>query len=344
MKTMQTKDGFSRRDAFKILGLSGTAVALGGALPALGQDLPAAVPPPKSLPQGAGFYRTHVGEFEITLISDGAFPMQPYPTFGANASEDAVNEVLAESFIAPKDLMGQVNAVLVRHQGGPLTLIDSGCGKLFGPATGFALQNLAAAGVRPEDIELLVFSHMHPDHVGGAIGADGKLFFPNAKVMAHQAEYDFWNSPSPDFSKSGVPEASRPAMIAAAKKLIDTVGRGITLYAEETNPIMAGMTAIHTGGHTPGHCTMVFDSNGEKLVYLTDLAIQAAIVFRHPEWYVGFDTDRDATAQIRKITFASCAADRLLVSGAHLPFPSLGHVKKIDDDSYEYVPAPWRWA
>lgn len=345
---MSDQQTLSRRDAFRMMGMAGASVALASAMPAAAQNtpapMPAATPPAKELPQGAGFYRTLVGEFEVTLVSDGQFPLQPYPTFGTNASEAEVNAVLEAAFLSPKNLMGQVNTVLIRKQGGPLTLVDTGCGKLFGPASGFMLKNLANAGVRPEDIELLLLTHLHPDHVGGAVGPDGKLVFPNAKVMTHKTEYDFWNADQQDFSKSGVPEASRGGMVEAAKKFINAVGRGITLYSEETNPIMPGLTAIHTGGHTPGHCTLQFESGDQKLLYVTDLAIQSVIVFKHPEWYVGFDTNRDETAEIRKKLFAQLASDRTLISGAHLPFPALGHVKQIGDNSYEFVPAPWRWA
>ena len=344
---------FSRRDAFKVLGLGGAAVALGGRFAAA--DAPAAASS-TALPQGAGFYRTHVGEFEITVISDGGFPLTPYPTIGSNASKEAVEAVLKENFIDPSKLMGQVNILSVRQGSGPVTVVDTGSGKLFGPAAGFAKQNLIASGVKPEDVANVVFTHLHPDHAGGVIGEDGTPVFANAKHWVSKIEHDFWTGANPDLSKSGVPDDMRPMMATTAKTAIDKLGNKLQTFETRMTPndsahalegpsyeIVPGFSAIHTGGHTPGHCVLRFESGGESLVYVTDLVVQAQLVFAHPEWLVGFDTDMQATIKIRQDLFAVLAAKGTLISGSHLPFPALGHVKKVDA-GYAFVPAPWRWA
>jgi len=352
-RSTEFSHGFTRRDAFKILGATGAAVALSGRIARA--DTPA--PTTTALPQGAGFYRTHVGEFEITVVSDGGFPFTPYPTIGSNASQGEVEKVLKDNFIDPAKLMGQVNVLAVRRGSGPVTLIDTGSGKLFGPAAGFAKQNLINSGVKPEDVANVVFTHLHPDHVGGALGDDGKPTFANAKHWVNKTERDFWAGPNPDLSKSGVPEAMRPTMIGAAKNAIDKLGDRLQAFevADMINnhePILdgpgyeiaAGVTAIQTGGHTPGHCVLMFESNGESLVYVTDLVVQAALCFAHPEWLVGFDTDMKATVEIRKKVYDRLAAGGgTLISGSHLPFPALGHVKKAET-GYQFMPSLWNWA
>lgn len=332
---------FSRRDAFRILGAAGAGVMLSGRFASA--QTPATLP--SALPQGAGFYRTHVGEWEITVINDGSFPFVPYPTIGSNASKEAVEQVLADNFIDPAKMTGQVNTLLVRRGSEAPIVVDTGCGRAFGPGAGFSKQNLLAAGVKAEDVACVFFTHLHPDHAGGAVGDDGKMAFPSASHVVHQAEVDFWTADKPDFSKSGVPAAAQAGMIATARKAIDAAGTSLRKFQGDApmDIVPGGMKAIHTGGHTPGHCIVRFDLAGESMVYITDLAVQAALVFAHPEWFVGFDTDMQATIKIRQDLFATLAADRTLICGSHLPFPSIGHLKK-SGNGYAFVPAPWKWA
>jgi len=329
---------FSRRDAFKILGVTGAAVALSGRVGRAETSAASA-----TMPQGAGFYRTHVGEFEVTIVSDGQFPLVPYPTFGSNASKEAVEAVLKENFIDPAKLMGQVNGLVIRMAGGPVTIVDTGCGKLFGPASGFYLQNLQNAGVKPADVQNVLFTHLHPDHCGGAVTEDGKPVYANAKHHVHKREVGFWTVEKPDFSKSGVPAEAQGGMIATAKKAITAPRDNLELFDGESTEILPGITALKTGGHTPGHCMVQIESGGDRLLYVTDMVVQAQLVFAHPEWFVGFDTDMQATVKIRQDLFAKLAADGTLICGSHLPFPSLGHVKKVET-GYQFVPAMWNWA
>ncbi|MDB5325262.1 MAG: putative hydrolase [Phycisphaerales bacterium] len=329
----------SRRHAFKIVGLTGAAVALRGT--AVYAEEAAATPPAT---QGAGFYRTMVGEFEVTIVSDGFFPFgAPFPTFGANATQAEVEQVLKDAFLDPAKLAGQVNTLIVRKAGGPVMVIDTGCGGNFGPTAGFSVKNLAVAGVKPADVQSVLLTHLHPDHAGGVAGPDGKAVFANAKHYTHKIEKDFWTSATPDFSKSGVPEAMQPVMIGAAGKAIAGAGSSLTTFDGETSEIAPGITAVLTGGHTPGHCAVKIESNGESLLYVTDLIVQSVIVPAHPEWFVGFDTDREKTVEVRKALFAKLAEEKTLICGSHLPFPSLGHLKKAGT-GYEFVPSPWRWA
>ena len=343
----------SRRHAFKIAGLAGAAVALRGGA-SYGQEAAARrMAPAKPLPQGAGFYRTHVGELEVTIVSDGQFPLTPYPTIGSNATQAEVEGLLKDNFIDPAKLMGQVNVLTVRRGNGPVTVFDTGSGKLFGPAAGFAKQNLIASGVNLDEVANVVFTHLHPDHAGGALNEDGSLLFPSAKHWAHKKEVAFWSGASPDLSKSGVPEAMRSGMVATAKKVIDTLGTKLATFEKlgdvelpvdgHAYEIDTGIYAVHTGGHTPGHCAIAFKDGSDTLIYVTDLVVQSVLCLAHPEWLVGFDTDMQATVGIRKTLYAKLAETRVAVSGAHLPFPALGHVKK-DGAGYAFVPAPWSWS
>jgi glyoxylase-like metal-dependent hydrolase (beta-lactamase superfamily II) len=328
----------SRRHAFKLAGLTGAVIALRDHISLA--DAPATQS--AALPQGAGFYRTHVGKLEVTVISDGSFPIAPaFPTFGANASQEAVEATLKENFLDPAALMGQVNVLAVREGSGPVTLIDTGCGKLFGPLTGFARQNLAAAGIAPEDVKHVIFTHLHPDHAGGAV-VDGKAAFPNATHHCHQTERDFWTGPNPDFSKSGAGEMAKD-MIAGATSALTAVGPTLHTFHDNRHEVVPGITAVVSGGHTPGHCILEIASDGQMLVYVGDLIIQSVLVMRHPEWFVAFDTDRERAVNVRRIFFKKLAERQAMICGSHLPFPSIGHVKKAGE-AYEFIPTPWRWS
>ena len=330
----------SRRHAFKIAGLASAAAAVSRVAPARA-DAPATLP--AALPQGAGFYRTHVGEYEITVVHDGALPLAPYPNFGANASKDAVEQCLTDDFIEPAKNMAEVVLLLVRKNGGPVTLIDAGAGKMFGPVAGFGKANLAAAGVGPQDVRRVIFTHLHGDHCGGALNDDGAIAFPNAEFYVHAAEKAFWSGPSPDLSKSGVPEEARAGFINGTHKVLNALGDRLKTFDGDTHAIEQGLTAMLTSGHTPGHCSIRFEADGDSLVHIADLMHSISIQTRHPDWYVGFDTDRDAGVARRKQVYADLAQARQRISGAHLPFPSIGHLKTVGD-AYEYVPVSWMWA
>lgn len=337
----------TRRHAFKLAGLAGAAVALRNTVTEA-QETPANGFVPvqrKPLPQGAGFYRTHVGEIEVTIVSDGGFPLTPYPTIGSNATKEQVEGLLRDHFVEPSQLMGQVNALVVRSKNDDgLTVIDTGCGKLFGPAAGFFRENFANAGFKAADVKNVVFTHLHPDHAGGALDEAGNLLFPDAKYFVHKAEVDFWTGPKPDFSKSGVPAEMQPTMIATATKVIKAIGDKLTTFDSTTSgDVLPGIRYGFTGGHTPGHCTMRIKSGDASLTYVGDFIVQSILVLAHPEWFVGYDTDMPLTAERRKVLFEALAKDRAPVCGSHLPFPSVGHIKK-DGDGYAFVPAIWKWS
>lgn len=319
----------------KALGLAGLAIAA----PSLSfaKDAPAAT----HAIQGAGFYRRKVGGLEVAVVSDGTFPFAPpFPTFGANAGEEQVKAALERDFISYQNTLGHVNTLLVRS-GKDVVLIDAGCGTNFGPTTGKVLGHLANAGVAPADVTAVVITHLHPDHVGGLLGPAGAGVFPNARFFIHKDEVAFWSSEKPDMSKSGVPEDARVGMVQAAKTVLAAIANRQTLLGDATN-IATGVEAVAAPGHTPGHIALMIGSGDDRLFYITDAVHHYAIMMPNPEFYVAFDTDRDAAVTQRRAILERAASERLLVSGAHLPFPGMGHVRK-NGNGYEWVPVAWEW-
>jgi glyoxylase-like metal-dependent hydrolase (beta-lactamase superfamily II) len=324
----------SRRDALKWTAASAAAGALSlqGVAPARADIAQAA-----ASQQGAGFYKTAVGDVELIIVSDGGFMFNPPEAiFTGNVGKEAVHQALAEEFILPGDVVSHVNTLLIRTKQ-DLILVDTGCGSSMGPNAGKLSQNLASAGIKPGDITAVLLTHAHPDHLGGLVGED---LFPNAERLVSRTEFDFWTADNPDFGKLALPAEAKAGMARAAAGVLKK-GNWTTFESEQE--IRPKVRAVPAPGHTPGHTTLLIDGGGNnQLHYITDAAIHYAINLPHPDYHVAFDRDPVQASQTRRQLLDRAAADKLLVSGAHLPFPAVGHVKK-QGEGFAWVPAVWKW-
>ncbi|QAX29907.1 MBL fold metallo-hydrolase [Leisingera sp. NJS204] len=277
-----------------------------------------------------------LGDARITVLLDGHLPLgtQLFNDYDAAAAEP----VLAQGLHRLQDgaLQIPVNGYLV-ERGGQKLLIDTGTAELMGPGLGALGAGLAAAGVAPESINTVLLTHIHPDHSGGLITADGAGVFANAELVVAQREWDFWHD---DGILAGVPEANRGFFDMARNSVAPYAGRLKLLRGEEE--AAPGFTALELPGHTPGHTGFMLDAGGEGLLFWGDLIHSAALQFALPDWTVAFDTDPAQTAATRRQMLDRAAADNLLVTGAHLDFPALGRVLR-QGDAYAYQAAPWQF-
>jgi glyoxylase-like metal-dependent hydrolase (beta-lactamase superfamily II) len=297
----------------------------------LGTVAHAAAPQVKS--QAPGYYRLMLGDFEITAISDGTVDLAPKELL-TNTTAAHVGDMLARSFESDA-VQTSVNAYLV-NTGDKLILVDTGAAKLFGPTLGKLLANLAASGYKPEQVDAVLITHMHPDHVGGLM-VDGKMAFPNATVQADKRDAAFWLSPA-ELDKA--PTAMKGFFQGAAASLNPYVAAGKFKPFDGSTDLFPGIRAVAAPGHTPGHTIYTIESKGQKLVLWGDLMHVAAVQFPEPAVTIAFDTDSPAAAGQRAKAYADAAQGRFLIAGAHLPFPGIGHLRG-EGKGYAWVPVDY---
>lgn len=277
--------------------------------------------------QAPGWYRLQLGDFEITALFDGTLDLpvdkllqQPAPNT-LKALQHAYLGVPLET---------SVNAYLI-NTGSKIVLVDTGASGLFGPTLGRVLDNLKASGYSPEQVDEVVITHMHGDHIGGT-AAGGKANFPNATLRLDKRDADFWLAPEQVAKDEGA------KAIAANVKAYADAGR---FKPFEGNPagveIVPGVKAYPAYGHTPGHSNYVAESKGQKMMFWGDLMHVAAVQFAQPGVTVQFDSDPKAAAPAREKAYAAAAMDGYYVAVTHVSFPGIGKLR-ADGKGYDWLP------
>src|SRR6202790_5917663 len=286
----------------------------------------AAAPPAAA--QAPGFYRYKVGAYECTSINDGArsFPMPD--TFVKNVpKEEAL--AAAEAAYMPKGMLTVPFNPQLINTGSKLILIDCGNGiAALEPTKGAAgrtLQNLAAAGVDPKSIDVVLMSHLHPDHTNGIRALDGSMAFPNAELMVPAKEWEFW------MSEENAAKAQSNEMMknyfANVKKIYAGIESKVTKY-DWGKEVAPGITSIAVPGHTPGHTAFAIASGGSKILIQSDVTNIPEFFLRNPDWHVAYDFDPVLAQKTRHKFYDMASAEKALVVGFHFTFPSMGHVEK----------------
>lgn len=329
-----TKSDFSisRRSLFGAAAGAGAFAAAGGVT---FLAAPAAAAAPKVGAPMAGALRYKVGDFEVTALLDGYLDVTPELVVGYQ--EDEGQRLRDAALIEGDALRIPVNAYLV-NTGERLILVDAGTSDALGPTMGRLPSALAAAGVSPDQIDAILITHMHPDHLFGVIDGEGKPVFKNAELILPEVDNAFWYD---DAAMNAAPEQFKPFFLGA-RRAAEAYKSKQTLFSGDKE-ILPGVSAMALPGHTPGHSGYVFDSNGETLVVAGDIIHMTVYQFDRPDWGIGFDIDAQTAAATRKKFFDQAASDKLLFAGAHIPFPGMGRVVK-DDDGYRFVAAGWPYA
>lgn len=317
--------------------LTRRSLVAGAALTASAAMLPRAglAAAPLATTQGPGAYRYPLGNFQITALYDGTWFLPIDGKFVSNASGDAVNAALAEAFLPPDIMPISITALLV-NTGSKLVLIDTGSAGQITDTAGFMNANMNAAGVTPADIDIVLISHFHPDHINGLRTKDGGKVFPNAQILVPGFEWEFWMDDGNQSRASG----SVLGYFRNARRIFGDIGKDVERFKENAE-VVPGIVALSAYGHTPGHTAFWVQSGKESMLVMSDTVRNPELFARHPDWQPIFDMDGTLAVSTRRQMLDRAAADRMLVTAYHFPFPACGHMVKRGA-GYELVPSMWR--
>jgi glyoxylase-like metal-dependent hydrolase (beta-lactamase superfamily II) len=287
--------------------------------------------PPPPATQPPGIHHKRIGDVIVTAINDGMFE----GAFGMLANFPAAEaEALHQAAFRAIPPRLAINCFLIQT-GDRLVLVDSGFGSAIGPLAGHLADDLLAQGFAPNDIDTVLCTHLHPDHVGGLVDSAGAAVFPNAELVVHPADHRFWGD---DATLAGATSDQDRGFVQLARATI-------AAYADRTRLLtsgeaLPGISILPEPGHTPGHCGWLIASGAESLLIWGDIVHMPGVQFPRPDVGMRFDIDGAAAIETRKRIFDMTATDRLLVAGMHLDFPGFGHVVRAGD-GYAFIPDVW---
>jgi glyoxylase-like metal-dependent hydrolase (beta-lactamase superfamily II) len=294
--------------------------------------------PPQHRDQVPGFYRLKVGDLEVTALFDGAAVFDAHWLNGTKATMDGVVNALQED---PRLLDVSDEGFLV-NTGKQRILVDAGAGSWWGGGVLGRLEgSLRSAGYTPEEIDIVLITHLHSDHVGGLTTQDGKRVFPNADVYVAKPESDFWLSTE---IAAKAPKDVQPFFQSAQAIAAPYIKAGKWHTFNGSESIVDGMQLVPLPGHTPGHTGYEFSSKGQKILFCGDIIHAQRVQLQHPEVTAVFDIDQNAAAATRLQLLPKLAREEVLIAGPHMPFPALGRLRK-EGSGYSWVPVVFtdRW-
>ena len=319
----------SRRRRF----LQHTVVAA-GALAALPMGLSSAS---AKAPMGGGTalssHRMKLGSFEVTTLLDGFIDLPPAVLLG---DQDLVKRHLEAAGLWGSSIRTAVNTFLV-NTGEKLVMIDCGGAKMLGPTAGRMPAALAQLGIDAGQVDEVYITHMHGDHLHGAVTPEGAKVFPNAVLRIAKADVDYWGNPQVE---AAAPENQKARFVAAK--------RAMAAYGDRLQPfelgaeLTPGIRSVAAVGHTPGHSCYLVSSGNAKLLLLGDSMHVAPVQFPRPEITVAFDYNQDAARARRRELFEMAVKENMLIGAVHLPFPGIGRLRAVDGGGFAYDPLPWQ--
>jgi glyoxylase-like metal-dependent hydrolase (beta-lactamase superfamily II) len=300
--------------------------------------------PPKQPTTGrSGVYRLGSGETDAWVLFDHSISGVPIQQFAIGGSDLKIAELMERHFLPSNTLQFSSDPLLFRWAG-ETVLVDTGMGTQMPGNTGLLLQQLAALNIRPEEISVVLMTHLHVDHIGGAFDpASGRAIFPNAKFFISETEIEFWSESAPDLGDArDLPQELIDFTIQCARRGLSILEKQIQPF-KPASELLPGITAIALPGHTPGHSGFVFKSSAGEFIGTGDTMHDPILHLTHPEWTSMGDWSRALTEQTRRKLLDVLARDRIRFQAFHFPFPGTGRVRATADGAYEFVPERLWW-
>lgn len=291
----------------------------------------------KTLPilrnQAPGFFRYALGNLVVTALYDGYVTLDPMSLSGIT-DEERKSDLARQLLPTSGALDTSVNAFLI-HNGERLILIDAGSAHFAGPSMGRLLDNIAAAGYKPEDVDTILLTHMHPDHIGGIINDKGEALFVNATVWAHKDDADFWLD---NDHAATLAEDQRPFFTIAQDAAAPYIASDrFKTFVQGDDLIPELVSVVDAQGHTPGHTAFMVTSAGDKMLFWGDISHLPSIQLPHPGATIELDVYPEMAIASRERVLAASAEEGYVIGAAHLPFPGIGRVRKDIAIGYAWV-------
>jgi glyoxylase-like metal-dependent hydrolase (beta-lactamase superfamily II) len=286
---------------------------------------------PQPHQQIPGVYHRKIGDIVVTAISDGY--LDGNLEVMRNVDLDRAHQILRDAFRPARRT--SVNTFLI-HSKGRVAIIDTGSGNYLQPTAGFVQRNLAAASVEATSIDTVLLTHMHPDHSAGLTDmSNGQLLFPNAELVMHENELPYWFD---DGAMAKADERSRKLYFLAGREQVAPYKSRTRLFRE--GEVFPGVTAVPSGGHTPGHTAYLVASGKDQLMIWGDTVHVPEVQTAFPAAGMAFDVDLAEAAASRRRMFDRVSADGVLIAGMHLHFPAFSRLARRGE-GYALYPEAW---